>query len=461
MKRKDFIKTSSTAIAGGLILPYMSCSPKKNTEEQTATTTATAVAVRKNWAGNYTYKAPNFFQPTTVAEVQELVKKPGKHKALGSTHCFNDIADSPMNQISTRKMDKVIELNAATKTITMEAGARYGDFCEQVYQKGFALHNLASLPHITVAGACTTATHGSGVTNGNLATGVLAVELVTPQGEIVNINKEHPDFNAVIVGLGAFGIITKLTLQLQNKFDVRQDVFTDMPFESVVNNFDAIMSAGYSVSLFTNWMDKKISEVWVKRRMDAEIKDLGKDFYGAKAATKDLHPVIAQSAESCSSQMGVPGPWYERLPHFKMGFTPSTGDELQSEFFVAHKDAVKAMIEVEKLKEGISPHLFITEIRTIAADNFWLSPCYKQDSVAIHFTWKPEATAVMEMIPKIETALAPFNVKPHWGKIFTINHDTLKARYEKFNDFLALAKKYDPDGKFSNAYLERNLYAAT
>jgi xylitol oxidase len=452
MKRKEFIKTSATAIVGGIVLPYIACSPKKKTVED---------AVRKNWAGNYAYKATNLYEPTTVTEVQELVKKLNNQKALGSRHCFNDIADSPGSQVSVRKMDKLIEINPSAKTLTVEAGARYGDFCEKLYQEGFALHNLASLPHITVAGACTTATHGSGVTNGNLATAVAAVELVTPKGELVNINRSHPDFNAIVVGLGAFGIITKVVLDIQNKFDVRQDVFQDIPFDSVVNHFDEIMSAGYSVSLFTNWRDKKVSEVWVKRRMDAEIKDLGKDFFGATAATKNLHPVIEQSAESCSEQLGVPGPWYSRLPHFKMGFTPSTGNELQSEFFVAHADAVKAIQAVESLREEIYPHLFITEIRTIAADSFWLSPCYKQDSVTIHFTWKPHTKEVMTTIPKIESVLAPFNVKPHWGKIFTIDQPTLKSRYGKFDDFISLAKKYDPNGKFINVYLQRNLFGGS
>lgn len=452
MKRKEFIKTTSLALAGGLLSPYMACKPKETTKEEIQE------IIRKNWAGNYTYQAKNLLEPTSVEEVQELVKKLNKQKALGSKHCFNNIADSPENQISTKNLNKWIKLDEENKTLTVEAGARYGDFSEELYQKGYALHNLASLPHITVAGACATATHGSGVKNGNLATSVVSVELVTPTGELKNLSRNDPDFASVVVGLGAFGIITKVTLELQDAFDVRQDVFVDLPLEAVEKSFDEIMSAGYSVSLFTNWMDKKVSEVWVKRRMDTNPEDLGNDFYGAKAATENIHPIIELSAEACSEQMGVPGPWYDRLPHFKMGFTPSAGEELQSEYFIPRPNAVAAIMAVEELREEIYPHLMITEIRTIAKDGFWMSPCYHQDCIAIHFTWKPKTKEVMETLPKIEEALAPFGVKPHWGKLFSVSPDILHLLYEKFPEFLALANQYDPEGKFRNSYLDLNIY---
>jgi xylitol oxidase len=156
--------------------------------------------------------------------------------------------------------------------------------------------------------------------------------------------------------------------------------------------------------------------------------------------------------------MGIPGPWYDRLPHFKMEFNPSAGEELQSEFFVPRKNAVAAILAIKKLKDKIFPHLLISEIRTIAADEFWMSPCYHQDSVAIHFTWKPKPIEVLSLLPLIEATLSPFNVKPHWGKLFTFDPSKLHQRYEKYADFLALAKKYDPEGKFDNQYLSKNIY---
>ncbi|MBT8234974.1 MAG: FAD-binding protein [Bacteroidia bacterium] len=450
MKRKRFIQLSSFATAGGLVLPW-SCNPRKQNPQQIR-------SVQKNWAGNYTYTAPHFHEPSSLEEVQELVRNLDEQKALGSAHCFNDIADSPSNQISTRRLNRLVEVDKENKTVTVEAGTRYGDFAEALHEQGYALKNLASLPHISVAGACATATHGSGVRNGGLATQVVAVELVKPDGSLVTIDRSHPDFPAVVVGLGAFGIITKVSLEIEETYDVLQHVFLDLPFDVAVTQFDEIMSSGYSVSYFTNWMDNKVSEVWVKRRADDAGTELGGDFYGAKAATHNVHPVIEQSAESCSEQMGVPGPWYDRLPHFKMGFTPSTGAELQAEYFVPRENAADALMAFEKMKEEIFPHMFISEIRTVAADNFWMSPCYKKECVALHTTWKPKPKEVYALLPKIEAELAPYGVKPHWGKLFTLDAKVLQGRYEKHPEFLALAKAYDPDGKFKNGYLTRNIY---
>jgi alditol oxidase len=454
MKRKTFLKTSAILATGRLLSPLMSC------KEQPKPQATAAKAGRKNWAGNYQYKAENLHQPTTVEEVQALVKKLNKQKALGSCHCFNDIADSPLNQISTQNLNKVLAIDENAKTITLESGAKYGQFAPELDKKGFALHNLASLPHISVAGACATATHGSGVKNGNLASAVSALELVTANGEIMNLSREKDGelFNGAVVSLGGLGIITKVTLDIQPTFQVRQDLFQDLPLQSLKDHFDDIMSSGHSVSLFTDWQNQNISQIWVKRRVEKDTKDMDKDFYGAKAATKNLHPITRLSAENCTDQMGVAGPWYERLPHFKMGFTPSSGEELQSEYFVPRKNAIDAILALEKQGNLIFPQLMITEIRTIAADNYWMSTAYKQDSVAIHFTWKQNIPEVMALLPMIEAELAPFNARPHWGKLFTIAPSVLQSRYEKYPDFLALLKKFDPEGKFRNAYLDLNIY---
>lgn len=452
MKRKKFLQVSTIAVTGSILAPQWACKPKS---EQTIPMLPTE---RKNWAGNYTYKAKELHEPASVAELQELVKKLSQQKALGSRHCFNDIADSPGHQISTRMLNKVVEINEENKVLTVEAGARYGDFSEELYKRGFALPNIASLPHITVAGACATGTHGSGVKNGNLATPVVGVELVKPDGSLVQIDNNHPDFYAIVVGLGAFGIMTKVSLRLEPAFDVRQYVFLDLPMASLKENFEEIMAAGYSVSLFTDWMGEKVSEVWVKQKVEPNMVEMGSDFFGAKSASQNMHPIAALSAEACSDQMGVPGPWYDRLPHFKMGFTPSAGEELQSEYFIPMENAVAAMLELEQMRDEIYPHLLISEIRTIAADDFWLSPCYQRDSVAIHCTWKQKTPEVMAVLPKIENILAKYNCRPHWAKLFTIDPKLLEERYPRMQDFRKLADVYDPDGKFRNHYLNLNVF---
>nr|WP_240163747.1 D-arabinono-1,4-lactone oxidase [Spirosoma taeanense] len=416
----------------------------------------------KNWAGNYEYSTDKLYPAKSTGQVQEIVKKYSKLKVLGTRHCFNSIADSPHNFISVRPMDQVVALDTNARTVTVDAGMSYGQLCPYLESKGFALHNLASLPHISIAGACATATHGSGVRNGNLATSVSALEIVTANGDVVKLSREKDGetFRGAVVNLGALGVITHVTLDVQPTFRMRQDVYENLPIAQLKDNFEAIMSSGYSVSLFTDWQKNRVNEVWIKRRVAKGVTLTAKpEFYGARLATRNLHPIAELSAENCTEQMGVPGPWYERLPHFRMGFTPSSGKELQSEYFVPRQNAVEAILAVERLRDQISPHLLISELRTIDADNLWMSTCYKQPSLAIHFTWKQDWPAVRQVLPLIEKELAPFKFRPHWGKLFTMSPSLLQSRYEKLTDFKQLVKQYDPQGKFRNDFLQTNLYS--
>ena len=446
MKKRTFLKLTSALMTAPVIAPLTSWMPDERL---------------KNWAGNLTYSTDKVFYPKSVEEVQQLIKKLDKAKTLGTRHCFNDIADSKHNLISTKELNKVVSIDEQRKTVTVEGGIKYGELAPYIESKGFALHNLASLPHISVGGAITTATHGSGVKNGNLSSAVTGIEFVDAGGNVHALSKEKDGekFNAAVVGLGAIGVLTKVTLQLQPTFSVKQYVYEHLPMAQLKEHFEHIVSAGYSVSLFTDWQGDTINEVWIKA-IDSDNFKAEPEFFGAKAATKNMHPIAALSAENCTDQMGVPGPWYERLPHFKMGFTPSSGVELQAEFFVPKQNAVDAIFAVAKLGKQVGPHLFITEIRTIAADDFWMSPCYKQDSVAIHFTLKQEIPEVMQLLPTIEKTLAPFKAKPHWGKLFIYTHADLLNRYEKMPAFLKMIKEYDPNGKFRNAFLDKNIYGS-
>jgi xylitol oxidase len=417
----------------------------------------------RNWAGNIEYSTDRVQTSTSLAQVQDYVKTQPKLKVLGTRHCFNTIADSKDGFLSLKPMDEVIALDPAKRTVTVGGGITYGQLCPYLDGKGFALHNLASLPHISVAGACSTATHGSGQRNGNLATAASGLEVATADGTIVNLSRERDGetFNGAVVGLGALGVITKVTLDIQPSFMMRQYVYEDLPLRELKEHFDAIESSGYSVSLFTDWQKQRINSVWIKSRIEeGQEFHASPEFYGAKLATRNLHPITALSAENCTEQMGVPGPWYERLPHFRMGFTPSAGKELQSEYFVPRQHAVEAILAVEKLHDQVSPSLLITEIRTIAADHLWMSPCYEQDCVTIHFTWKPDWPAVSKLLPVIERELAPFNARPHWGKLFTTSPAQLKSIYKKMPEFVELSRRYDPKGKFRNDYLNRNIFAA-
>jgi xylitol oxidase len=446
MNKRAFLKLISAAMSMPRISPLLAW---------------TGAEKLKNWAGNVEYGTDRLYSATSVEQAQEFVKKHARLKVLGTRHCFNHIADSTDEFLSLRPMDKVLSLDAQARTVTIPANMSYGQLSPYLHEQGFALHNLASLPHISVAGACATATHGSGEKNGNLATSVSALEMITASGDVVKLSRKQDGegFSGAVVGLGALGVITKITLDLLPTFMVKQYVYENLPLSEMQEHFDAIEASGYSVSLFTDWQKKRVNEVWIKSRVEAgQSFNATPDFFGAKLATRNLHPIAELSAENCTEQMGVPGPWYERLPHFRMGFTPSAGNELQAEYFVPRRHAVEAILAIERLRDQVTPHLLISEIRTIAADDFWMSPCYKQPSVTIHFTLKPDWPAVSQLLPVIERELAPFHARPHWGKLFAFSPERLKASYEKLPDFIELSKKYDLHGKFRNDFLNKNIF---
>ena len=397
---------------------------------------------RTNWAGNYRYRAERLHEPRSLAEVQNVVRGCRRVKALGARHSFNSIADTDSDQISLSTFDEM-RLDPAARTVRVGAGVSYGHLAPFLDREGFAVHNMASLPHISVVGACATGTHGSGSRNGNLSTAVTGIEMVTASGEIVN-----PLVPGAAVGLGALGVVTSVTLRVEPRFEVAQTVYEGLSFAVLEKHLEEIFTLGYSVSLFTDWQNGRAAQMWVKRRRAAFEPEL----FGAKAATRKLHPLPGYPADNCTEQFGQLGPWYERLPHFRMDHTPSSGDELQTEYFVPLDAAYQAIRAVEALRDHITPLLFISELRTIEADGLWMSPCYERASLAIHFTWKPDWDAVCAVLPMIEAQLAPFGARPHWAKLFTMTPGPL---YERLADFLDLTQSYDPTGKFSNDYLNR------
>ncbi len=453
MKKRTFLKTTGVVLSGSMMTPIISC---QNKEEQAAVDPEPL----RNWAGNLEYSTNNFALPENADQIAKEISSANKLKILGTRHSFNKVADSEHKLVSLTKLQEMI-LNEEEQTVTVSAGVRYGELAQYLEERGYALHNLASLPHISVAGACSTATHGSGDSNGNLATVVEALEFVSANGSAHSLSRtsDPEKFAGAVVALGGIGAITKVTLKVQPTFQVTQNIFLDLPMQSVVDHFDEITSSGYSVSFFTDWQGDRVNQVWVKRKIGEEYRPLQTEFFGAKAADRNVHPIIEISAESCTEQMGVPGPWYNRLPHFKLDFTPSAGEELQAEYFVPRLHAVEAIQAVASISDQIGPVLMITEIRTVAADDLWMSPAYGQPIVAIHFTLKPDWEGVQKLLPQIEAKLAPFEGRPHWGKLFTMDPKVLQSRYERLDDFKMLLQEYDPDGKFRNAFMEKNLYS--
>jgi xylitol oxidase len=412
-----------------------------------------------NWAGNYHYTARELLRPTSVAEVQEAVAAASRVKALGSRHSFNGIADTAGVQLSLDALPPEFAIDPDASTVTVIAAARYGDFAQALHGAGFGLRNLASLPHISVGGAVATGTHGSGDGNGGLATSVAAIELVRADGELVTFRRGDQDFDGVVVALGALGVVTRVTLDVEPTFEVRQHVYENLAWSTLYDDVDAVTSAAYSVSLFTDWSERGIGQAWLKSRADAGPSAAGEPtFFGASLATRTLHPLPGSSAESVSGQAGVPGPWWDRLPHFTLGFTPSNGEEIQTEYLIDRRHLVAATEAVRAIAARITPHLYMGEIRTMGADRLWLSPSFGRDSIGLHFTWK-RTDAVASLLPLLDAALAPFGARPHWGKVFETDAARFDSLYPKLGDFRRLAERLDPGSKFSNSFLEQTIFA--
>jgi xylitol oxidase len=419
-----------------------------------------------NWSSNYTYRAPRIHRPDTIGQVQDIVAGSDRAKALGSRHCFNDIADTAGDLIDLTGLPVDLDVTG-DGTATVTAGTSYGRLATALREHSLALPNLASLPHISVAGAVATGTHGSGVANRALGASLSGIELIRGDGELIALRRgRDADFAGAVVGLGALGIVTRVSLDVEPAYQVRQDVFEDLPWGELEAHFDEIVSSAYSVSLFSNLQGPAVSQVWCKSRLtpagDSTVFDPGglvrPSFFGAKPATVTRHPLPGLSGDVCTAQLGVPGPWFERLPHFQLAFTPSNGEELQTEYLVPRDLALDVLAILRGLAPRIAPLLQVSEIRTVAADELWLSPAYQRDCVAFHFTWVRDQPAVERLLAEIEDAIAECRPRPHWGKLFAADRAALAAAYDRLPDFRRLAERVDPAGVFRNDYLDRYVF---
>jgi alditol oxidase len=395
----------------------------------------------RNWAGNYAYAADTVHRPATLEQLQEVVAAAPQVRVLGSRHSFTGIGDSH-ELVSLERLPADVAVEGGT--VSVGGGVTYGALAAALEPEGLALHNLASLPHISIAGAIATATHGSGDGNGNLATAVAGLELVTSDGELVRIARGDPDFEGAVVGLGALGALTRVTLDVEPAFEVRQWVYEGLAWDALLAHFDAIMASAYSVSVFTTW-EQDAGRLWVKSR-GAEPRER----FGAVPAAREQHPVPGLDPVNCTAQHGVPGPWWDRLPHFRMGFTPSNGEEIQSEYLLPREHAAAAIEALRGRAPAIRPLLQVCELRTIAADRLWMSPQYERDCLGVHFTWRRDQSGVERALVEVEAALAPFDARPHWGKLFLA-----PPCYERAADFARLAARFDPRGAFRNPWFER------
>lgn len=402
-----------------------------------------------NWGGTHRYGAHGLFPAHTVDDVIRAVNQPGPVRALGTRHSFNDIADTTGTLVTVTDFDPQPEIDAAAGTVTVSAGTSYGVLARYLQRRGWALHNTGSLPHISIGGATALGTHGSGNALGNLSTAVRALEVVAADGSVRHIDKDDEHFEGHVIALGALGIVVRITLAIEPSYDVRQDVYCDLSWESVLDDVPAVMGSAYSVSLFTDWVTDAVSEAWLKTRLDHALAPPA-TVAGAVRQEHQVRGATEGEDSNLTVQGGIPGPWSERLPHFRLDATPSHGNEIQSEYFVELTRAADALCAVRALGTVIAPQLLVSELRSVAADQLWMSPSYERDVLGLHFTWRNEPRAVKAILPRIEEALSPFEARPHWGKAQTAPMSAVAKMYPRISDFRRLVIRWDPEGRFLN-----------
>ncbi|NUR01659.1 MAG: FAD-binding protein [Streptomyces sp.] len=406
-----------------------------------------------NWARNVTFAPEQFEEPESLDHLQRLIAKASPVRVLGTGHSFSAVAATDGLMVSLARLPRTIRIDPGAGTVTVSAGARYGDLMGPLHAAGLALHNTGSLPHISVAGACATGTHGSGSANGSLATAVVELEFIGPDGTVNTLRRGHPDFPGCVVALGLCGVVTALTLRTKPTYRIRQFVYDNLPLDALIGDFDAVMDSAYSVSAFTRWREPVAETVWRKQLAEASVPPSA--WMGARLATEQRHPIAGMPVGHATEQLGDPGPWHRRLPHFRLDFTPSSGAEIQSEYLLPRRHAATALKALSAVRASIAPALQVCEIRTVAADDLWLSPAYQRPSVALHFTWINDAAAAAAAVAVVEEALGGLDPRPHWGKVFGMSPDHVRDAFPRIEDFEALVHRIDPAGKFTNAFTDR------
>src|SRR4051794_1452184 len=323
---------------------------------------------QRNWAGNVDLGADTVHEPESLDELAAVVAGARRVRVVGSRHSFNELTRTEDVLLGLSRLPGAVE--ATDGGLRVPPWWTFGALTDQLADRGFALRSLASLPHISLAGACATGTHGSGDTTRGLASAVREIDLVQADGSLLTLRRGDADFPAAVVSLGALGVATSMTLDVEPTFDVRQDVYDDVAVGPYGDELLDALGDAYSVSLFTLLDSERFTMAWLKQRVP-EGGTLGAaepTWRGGRLAASARHPVPGQPTEGTTEQ-GVVGPWHERLPHFRLDVPPSSrGAELQSELLLPREAAPEAWRAVLQVREHLAPHVQTVELRSIAAD---------------------------------------------------------------------------------------------
>ena len=436
--------------------------------------------IPQNWAKTVYYNHTIHY-PKTVEEIQHILQYHAKIRVLGSMHSFNNITKLPQEfngvYISMSNMNQVIKCCRGER-VTIQPGITFGELGEYLHERNFGFHNMASLPHITVGGAISTGTHGAGVFNGNLASHVMQVKLISADGKLRTYRiGQDPEFQHIPVSFGLAGIIVEIELDIVPDYDIQQCIYENLPFNTIKkSDYKTAFSSAYSFSIFTQWKNRKFTSIWAKYRLrkgrngnEESIMIDCPDMNKIKPSSNKVHPLPGGDTSFVSGGIGknYKEPGYVGLPHFLMEGVPSQGEELQSEYFVSsHMFDVVIEVLFHHFEENPKLYdlLYVSEMRFVAGDKLTLSPQHVLgSSIGFHFTWKKEFDQVVDALKGIENVLKPYNALPHMGKLFTMTGRELEGKYGQRNlrAFQSFVAPLDPLKKFVNPFLQNLILLPT
>lgn len=418
----------------------------------------------KNWAGNVSNIVKCYVQPETEAELIEIIKSSDSIKVVGTAHSWSPIHQSQHTILNLDLYNKILLTDKIQHIIKVQAGIKIWQLNEYLDKQGLALKNLGSIDQQSIAGAISTGTHGTGIAFQVLASQIIEFSLIKADGEKINIHKEKNKelFNATIINLGALGIISEITLQVCPSFNLHEYT-TTLPFDEVIENLDKHLEENNHFKLWWlpptddivvfrfNKTEKAINDTKIRQFLQDKI--LSVYIYRFFVWIAKLIPPFAKFLNKLLT-LNMKGPIDRIQKSYKVHIVPEPPLHRETEWTFELSKAKEILKAYKKFITENKYNLnFIQEIRFTKADDFWLSACYKRDSIWLglyayeHENWD-------KALQEYEDFAKKYDGRPHWGKEFSRDKNYIKQQYAKYDDFKEIKQAFDPSGKFSNAYLK-------
>ena len=399
-----------------------------------------------NWVGNQSFTPAFAAAPRDVEEVASLVRQAAERgvcvRVAGAGHSFTPVVETDGLLLDLSALRGVLDADAERKRATALAGTRIHDFYEPLWEAGLALRNQGDIDTQQIAGAVATATHGSGTRYTSLSGVVRGVQLVSATGEVRNIGDDEPDLlRAAQVAVGMLGVITRLELDVTDTYRLREQIGL-RPWDDVMEHWDQLVSQHRHFGFF-----------WLPSEQSAALYKLER--HGQRMTDQcyvKVYDEIGPDVPDDDTEGHRVDRWYRIFP---MVFDPNF-DEL--EYYVALERGPQALHAVRELMLTRLPDsVYPLEVRTVGADDAFLSPQYQTATTSISVSGKP-GTDYWDYLRSIDALLAEFDARVHWGKLHFLTPERLQALYPRADDFIALRRELDPEGIFLNDHL-RPLFA--